>query len=118
MLKNVLPASVSLKPFNLIAAILNQANPTLNSMALLVLCLCSNDNSLNKKLNCGTDSQGTENDKKFCLISIVRSLIGKKQVYDYDSVIQAKQVPGVRPILIGKLVKNSRGDYEIVKERI
>jgi len=40
-----------------------------------------------------------------------------KQVYDYDSVIQAKQVPGVRPILLGKLVKNSRGDLEIVKEK-
>jgi hypothetical protein len=41
-----------------------------------------------------------------------------KQVYDYDSVIQAKQVPGVRPILLGKLVKNTRGEYEIVKEYI
>ena len=41
-----------------------------------------------------------------------------KQVYDYDSVIQAKQVPGVRPILLGKLVKNQRGEYEIVKENI
>jgi len=41
-----------------------------------------------------------------------------KQVYDYDSVIQAKQTPGVRPILLGKLVKNSRGEYEIVKEKI
>jgi hypothetical protein len=41
-----------------------------------------------------------------------------KQVYDYDSVIQAKEVPGVRPILIGKLVKNSRGEYEIVKEKV
>ena len=41
-----------------------------------------------------------------------------KQVYDYDSVIQAKQVPGIRPILIGKLVKNVRGDYEIVKEKV
>jgi hypothetical protein len=40
-----------------------------------------------------------------------------KQVYDYDSVIQAKQTPGVRPILLGKLVKNSRGEYEIVKEK-
>jgi hypothetical protein len=40
------------------------------------------------------------------------------QVYDYDSVIQAKQTPGVRPILLGKLVKNSRGEYEIVKERV
>ena len=41
-----------------------------------------------------------------------------KQVYDYDSVIQAKQVPGVRAILIGKLVKNSRGEYEIVREKV
>jgi hypothetical protein len=40
------------------------------------------------------------------------------QVYDFDSVIQAKQTPGVRPILLGKLVKNSRGEYEIVKERV
>ena len=40
-----------------------------------------------------------------------------KQVYDYDSVIQAKQTPGVRPILLGKLVKNSRGEYKIVKEK-
>ena len=41
-----------------------------------------------------------------------------KQVYDYDSVIQAKEVPGVRPILIGKLVKNNKGDYEIIKEKV
>jgi hypothetical protein len=41
-----------------------------------------------------------------------------KQVYDYDSVIQAKQIPGVRPILIGKLMKLSSGEYEIVKEKV
>ena len=41
-----------------------------------------------------------------------------KQVYDYDSVMQAKQIPGVMPILIGKLVKNNIGKYEIVKEQI
>jgi hypothetical protein len=41
-----------------------------------------------------------------------------KQVYDYDSVIQAKQIPGVRPILLGKLIKNSSGEYEIVREKI
>ena len=40
------------------------------------------------------------------------------QVYDYDSVIQAKQTPGIRPILLGKLVKDSKGDLDIVKERI
>jgi hypothetical protein len=38
-----------------------------------------------------------------------------KQVYDIESVIQSKKVPGVKPILIGRLVKNSKGDYEIVK---
>ena len=41
-----------------------------------------------------------------------------KQVYDYDSVIQAKQTPGIRPILLGKLVKLSSGEYEIVKEKV
>ena len=40
------------------------------------------------------------------------------QVYDYDSVIQAMQTPGIRPILLGKLVKDSKGDLDIVKERI
>jgi len=38
------------------------------------------------------------------------------QVYDYDSVIQAKQVPGVNPVLIGKLIKRD-GAWEIVKDR-
>jgi regulator of protease activity HflC (stomatin/prohibitin superfamily) len=37
------------------------------------------------------------------------------QVYDYESVIQAKQIPGVMPILIGKLVKKANGEYQIVK---
>ena len=41
-----------------------------------------------------------------------------KQIYDYDSVIQAKEIPGVRPILIGKLIKTKQGEYEIVKEKI
>jgi chemotaxis protein histidine kinase CheA len=41
-----------------------------------------------------------------------------KQVYDYDSVIRAKQIPGVNPILLGKLVKNNNGKLEIVKEVI
>jgi Helicase conserved C-terminal domain/Type III restriction enzyme, res subunit len=41
-----------------------------------------------------------------------------KHVYDYNSVMQAKQIPGVRPVLLGKLVKNSKGEYEIVKETI
>jgi hypothetical protein len=41
-----------------------------------------------------------------------------RQVYDYDSVIQAKQTPGIRPILLGKLVKDSTGKLDIVNERI
>jgi hypothetical protein len=41
-----------------------------------------------------------------------------KQVYDYESVMQAKQMPGVRPILIGKLIQNSKNEYEIIKENI
>lgn len=40
-----------------------------------------------------------------------------KQVYDYDSVMQT-QISGVRPVLIGKLVKNTAGEYEIVKQKI
>jgi archaellin len=39
-----------------------------------------------------------------------------RQVYDYNSVLQAQQNPKVRPILIGRLVKNAIGAYEIVKE--
>jgi chemotaxis protein histidine kinase CheA len=43
--------------------------------------------------------------------------VDTNQIYDYDSVIQARQIPGVKPILIGKFVKNARGEYEIVRER-
>lgn len=40
------------------------------------------------------------------------------QVYDYESVKQALRIPGVRPLLIGKLVGDSRSGYEIVPEKI
>jgi hypothetical protein len=40
------------------------------------------------------------------------------QIYDYDSVIQSKQIPGVNPILLGKLVKNKQGEYEIVRHNL
>jgi hypothetical protein len=39
-------------------------------------------------------------------------------VFDYESVMQSKKILGVRPILLGKLVKNDRGKLEIVKVRI
>jgi len=41
-----------------------------------------------------------------------------KQVYDYESVMQAKRIPGFRPILLGKLVRNQQGKYEIVREKV
>jgi hypothetical protein len=41
-----------------------------------------------------------------------------QQVYDYESVMQARQIPGFAPILLGKMVKRSNGDLEIVKERL
>jgi hypothetical protein len=41
-----------------------------------------------------------------------------REVYDYESVIRAKQIPGVRPIKIGKLTKTPKGDYQIVKENV
>jgi hypothetical protein len=41
-----------------------------------------------------------------------------KQVYDYDSVIQALKTPGVLPILLGKLVKTPEGNYEIIKDKL
>jgi hypothetical protein len=44
--------------------------------------------------------------------------LNTNMIYDYDSVIQAKKVPGVRPIFIGRLVGDDRNGYEIVKERV
>ena len=41
--------------------------------------------------------------------------LDNNKIYDYDSVIQAKQFPGIRPILLGELAINVRGEYEIVK---
>jgi hypothetical protein len=39
------------------------------------------------------------------------------QIYDYDSVMQSKQIPGVKPILIGDLALNAQGEYEIFKTK-
>jgi hypothetical protein len=44
--------------------------------------------------------------------------LDNNELYDYDSVIQAKQIPGIIPILLGKLIKNEAGQYEIVKRKI
>ena len=40
------------------------------------------------------------------------------QVYDYESVLQAKRIPGFRPQLIGKLVGDSTRGYEIVPIKV
>lgn len=50
ILKNTLFATQgSLRPFNLIFSILALANPTLNSLVLLILCIRSDDNYLNMR---------------------------------------------------------------------
>jgi hypothetical protein len=41
--------------------------------------------------------------------------VGTDLVYDYDSVIQAREIPGVRPLLIGKLEKRADGKLQLVK---
>jgi len=38
------------------------------------------------------------------------------QVYDYDSVIQAKKIPGVKPLLVGKIIKHGPKNFEFIKE--
>ena len=40
------------------------------------------------------------------------------ELYYYDSIIQAIKIPGIRPILLGKLVQNEEGEYQIVKKKI
>jgi hypothetical protein len=58
--------------------------------------------------------------KEFTLKSTGKKYILRQdtmQVYDYDSVMQARAVPGVEPILIGRLVKTKDGKLELVKDR-
>jgi hypothetical protein len=44
--------------------------------------------------------------------------VDTNQVYDHDSVIQALKIPGVRPLLLGKLVKNREGNFEIIRDKV
>jgi hypothetical protein len=44
--------------------------------------------------------------------------VDTNQVYDYESVLQAQRIPGIRPQLIGKLVGDSKRGYQIVPERV
>ena len=38
------------------------------------------------------------------------------QVYDYDSVIQAKNIPGVKPLLLGKMIKLGPNKWEFIRD--
>jgi hypothetical protein len=44
--------------------------------------------------------------------------VDNNQIYDYESVIQALRIPGVRPVLLGKLVKTRDGNFEIVRDKV
>ena len=44
--------------------------------------------------------------------------LDNNELYDYESIIQAKRIPGIRPILLGKLARNEEGDFQIVKKRV
>ena len=44
--------------------------------------------------------------------------VDTQQIYDYESVIQALKIPGVRPVLLGKLVKNREGNFEIIRDKV
>jgi hypothetical protein len=44
--------------------------------------------------------------------------LDNNDLYDYDSIIQAKRIPGIRPILLGKLARNEDGEYQIIKRKL
>lgn len=44
--------------------------------------------------------------------------LDNNDLYDYDSIIQAKRIPGLRPILLGKLARNEEGEYQIIKRKL
>jgi hypothetical protein len=44
--------------------------------------------------------------------------VDNNQIYDYESVLQALRIPGVRPVLLGKLVKSRDGNFEIVRDKV
>lgn len=44
--------------------------------------------------------------------------VDNNQIYDYESVLQALRIPGVRPVLLGKLVKTREGNFEIVRDKV
>jgi hypothetical protein len=44
--------------------------------------------------------------------------LDNNDLYDYDSIIQAKRIPGIRPILLGKLARNEEGEYQIIKRKL
>jgi hypothetical protein len=58
LLKNIIDnKEISLKPWNLIGAIVNLLNPMFNSVVLLILCLYQNDSVLAKQLSFDNDDE-------------------------------------------------------------
>lgn len=83
ILKNTLYAtSGSLRPFNLIFSILALANPTLNSLVLLTLCLKSDDRYLNAQTDSGTGGASSS------------STSGSVDNDDRDDVAKEASLPG------------------------
>jgi len=63
LLKNIIDnKEISLKPWNLLAAIINLLNPTFNSVVLLILCLYQNDSVLVKQLSFDADDADETNE--------------------------------------------------------
>lgn len=71
LLKNIVDTKqITLKPYNLIASIINLINPTLNSVVLLVLCIKSNDSILLKQLSFDEDDDDKNENKRFKAILV------------------------------------------------
>ena len=88
LLKNILPSNISLKPYNMIGAILNQANPTLNSIVLLILCIISRDKNLNRDLNRSESDPERDNSRKFkfqVLLKQIRTSNLREKMTTYSS---------------------------------
>ena len=44
--------------------------------------------------------------------------LDNNKLYDYDSIIQSRLIPGIKPILLGQLAMNVDGEYEIIKKKL
>ena len=78
MLKNVLDTSLyPLKPYILVGSIINLANPSLNSIVLLCLCIISNDSNMSQDMtdeNCDDETNAAFDCNFFIRVLFRRSL--------------------------------------------